>query len=63
MHSLSKYLFEHLHFGIEDKKFTTLEKIIFIFIVVNCIFVIIESEKQIYLNFQLLFDFFDAPYQ
>jgi voltage-gated potassium channel len=57
MHSLSKYLFEHLHFGIEDKKFTTLEKIIFIFIVVNCIFVIIESEKQIYLNFQLLFDF------
>ena len=57
MNSLSKYLFEHLHFGIEDKKFTTLEKIIFIFIVVNCIFVIIESEKQIYLNFQLFFDF------
>ena len=47
MNSLSKYLFEHLHFGIEEKDFTFLEKVIFLLIVVNCLVVIIESENFI----------------
>ena len=56
MKSLSKYLFEHLHFGIEDKKFTFLEKVIFILIITNCAIVVIESEQEIYINYQFFFD-------
>ena len=56
MNSLSKYLFEHLHFGIEEKEFTFLEKIIFLFIVFNCMIVIIESESFIYQKYQYFFD-------
>ena len=56
MKSLSKYLFDHLHFGLEDKKFTFIEKLIFFLIIVNCFFVIIESEKVIYERYSHLFD-------
>ena len=56
MKSLSKYLFDHLHFGLEDKKFTFIEKLIFFLIIVNCFFVIIESEKVIYESYSHLFD-------
>ena len=45
MNSFSKYLFEHLHFGLEEKDFTLIEKIIFFLIILNCVFVVIESEK------------------
>ena len=53
MNSLSKYLFEHLHFGIEEKDFTFLEKVIFFLIVVNCLIVIIESESFIYQKYPI----------
>ena len=56
MNSLSKYLFEHLHFGIEEKDFTFIEKVIFLLIVVNCLVVIIESESFIYQKYQYFFD-------
>ena len=56
MNSLSKYLFEHLHFGIEEKDFTFLEKLIFLLIIINCIIVIIESESFIYQKYQFFFD-------
>ena len=57
MNSFSKYLFEHLHFGLEEKDFTLIEKIIFFLIILNCVFVIVESEKLIYLQYSQFFDF------
>ena len=56
MNSFSKYLFEHLHFGLEEKDFTLIEKIIFFLIILNCVFVVIESEKLIYAQYNQLFD-------
>ena len=56
MNSFSKYLFEHLHFGLEEKDFTLIEKIIFFLIILNCVFVIVESEKLVYLKYSLFFD-------
>ncbi len=56
MSSLSKYLFEHLHFGIENKIFTLVEKLIFFLIVLNCITVIIESEQVVYQRYKDYFD-------
>ena len=56
MNSFSKYLFEHLHFGLEEKAFTLIEKIIFFLIILNCVFVVIESEKLIYEQYNQLFD-------
>ena len=56
MNSFSKYLFEHLHFGLEEKDFTLIEKIIFFLIILNCVFVIVESEKLIYLQYSQFFD-------
>ena len=56
MNSFSKYLFEHLHFGLEEKDFTLIEKIIFFLIILNCVFVVIESEKLIYEQYSELFD-------
>ena len=56
MNSFSKYLFEHLHFGLEEKDFTLIEKIIFFLIILNCVFVVIESEKLIYDQYSQLFD-------
>jgi len=56
MNSFSKYLFEHLHFGLEEKDFTLIEKIIFFLIILNCVFVVIESEKLIYEQYNQLFD-------
>ena len=56
MNSISKYLFEHLHFGIEKKKFTLIEKLIFLLIVLNCITVIIESEQVVYQKYKYYFD-------
>jgi len=56
MNSISKYLFEHLHFGIEEKEFTFIEKVIFFIIVINCLIVIVESERSIYLDYQFYFD-------
>ncbi len=56
MNSFSKYLFEHLHFGLEEKDFTLIEKIIFSLIILNCVFVIVESEKLVYLKYSLFFD-------
>ena len=56
MNSFSKYLFEHLHFGLEEKAFTLIEKIIFFLIILNCVFVVIESEKLIYEQYYRLFD-------
>ena len=53
MNSFSKYLFEHFHFGLEDKNFTLIEKIIFFLIILNCVFVVIESEKLIYEQYNL----------
>ena len=56
MNSFSKYLFEHLHFGLEEKDFTLIEKIIFFLIILNCVFVVIESEQLIYEQYSQLFD-------
>ena len=56
MNSFSKYLFEHFHFGLEEKDFTLIEKIIFFLIILNCVFVIVESEKLIYLQYSQFFD-------
>ena len=56
MNSISKYLFEHLHFGIEEKEFTFIEKLIFLLIIINCIIVIIESEQGIYQQYKYYFD-------
>ena len=52
MNSISKYLFEHLHFGIEDKEFTFMEKVIFLLIILNCVIVVIESEQSIYQQYK-----------
>ena len=57
MNSISKYLFEHLHFGIEDKEFTFIEKAIFLIIILNCIIVVVESEQEIYFKYKYYFDF------
>ena len=57
MNLISKYLFEHLHFGIEEKEFTILEKLIFVIIIINCFIVIIESEQDIYIKYKFYFDF------
>ena len=56
MNSISKYLFEHLHFGIEDKEFTLMEKVIFLLIILNCVIVVIESEQPIYQKYKYYFD-------
>ena len=56
MNSISKYLFEHLHFGIEDKEFTFMEKVIFLLIILNCVIVVIESEQSIYQQYKYYFD-------
>ena len=56
MNSFSKILYENFHFGLEDKDFTLIEKIIFFLIILNCVFVIVESEKLIYLQYSQFFD-------
>ena len=56
MNSFSKILYENFHFGLEDKDFTLIEKIIFFLIILNCVFVIVESEKLVYLKYSLFFD-------
>ena len=56
MNSFSKILYKNFHFGLEDKDFTLIEKIIFFLIILNCVFVIIESEKLIYEQYSQLFD-------
>ena len=56
MNSISKYLFEHLHFGIEEKEFTLMEKVIFLLIILNCAIVVIESEQSIYQQYKYYFD-------
>ena len=56
MNSFSKILYENFHFGLEDKDFTLIEKIIFFLIILNCVFVIVESEKLVYLQYSLFFD-------
>ena len=55
--TLSQKLFQHINIGTEKKHFTYLQKIIIFFIVASCIAVVIESEKEIYLNNQKFFDF------
>ncbi len=56
MNSFSKILYKNFHFGLEDKDFTLIEKIIFFLIILNCVFVIVESEKLIYLQYSQFFD-------
>ena len=56
MNSFSKILYENFHFGLEDKDFTLIEKIIFFLIILTCVFVIVESEKLIYLQYSQFFD-------
>ena len=55
--TLSQKLFQHINIGTEKKHFAPLQKIIIFFIVASCIVVVVESEREIYLNNQKFFDF------
>ena len=56
MSKISQLLFKHINVGTE-KKFSLVQKIIIILIIISCVTVIIESEKDIYLKYKQLFDF------